>query len=179
MAVPKPVRGEVWDVDLNPVIGHEQGGMRPALVVSADGFNKTQAGLVIVVPITSKTKGIRTHVPIDPPEGGLSIGRASPSARISGRFPWSDWRSVGGWPPIRPCGRSKTSCECCWISDAEAQGLNSCPRARPRRGSGRRDGRSCRRSAPVSYALPSSVASHAARVHRVSAQASRGTGWRR
>ena len=56
MAVPKPVRGEVWDVDLNPVIGHEQGGKRPALVVSADGFNKTQAGLVIVVPITIKRR---------------------------------------------------------------------------------------------------------------------------
>src|SRR5262245_23748655 len=72
MAVPKSVRGEVWDVDLNPVIGHGQGGKRPALVVSADDFNKTQAGLVIVVPITSKAKGIRTHVPIRPPEDGLT-----------------------------------------------------------------------------------------------------------
>ncbi|MGC8640664.1 MAG: type II toxin-antitoxin system PemK/MazF family toxin [Isosphaeraceae bacterium] len=73
MASPKALRGEVWQVDLNPVIGHEQGGRWPALIVSADGFNKSRAGLVMVVPLTSVAKGIRTHVPIHPPEGGLNL----------------------------------------------------------------------------------------------------------
>ncbi|HEX6984706.1 MAG TPA: type II toxin-antitoxin system PemK/MazF family toxin, partial [Planctomycetaceae bacterium] len=66
-----PKRGEAWLVDLDPTKGREQAGKRPALVVSADGFNGSPAGLVIVLPITSKDKRIRSHVPVDPPEGGL------------------------------------------------------------------------------------------------------------
>ena|SRR5579862_4668786 len=66
-----PDRGEVWLLDLNPVRGHEQGGTRPALIVSADAFNHGPADLVVVVPITSRAKGIPSHVPIEPPEGGL------------------------------------------------------------------------------------------------------------
>ncbi|MCL6613776.1 MAG: type II toxin-antitoxin system PemK/MazF family toxin [Firmicutes bacterium] len=58
-------RGEVWLVDLNPVIGHEQAGTRPALVVSDDMFNHSLAEMVIIVPITSKYKGIPTHVEVD------------------------------------------------------------------------------------------------------------------
>lgn len=53
-----PVRGENWLIDLNPTRGHEQGGRRPGLVVSVDLFNKGPAGLVIVLPITTKEKGI-------------------------------------------------------------------------------------------------------------------------
>jgi mRNA interferase MazF len=55
-------RGEVWLIDLNPVIGHEQSGIRPALVISDDMFNNSLAEMVIIVPITSKDKGIPTHV---------------------------------------------------------------------------------------------------------------------
>jgi mRNA interferase MazF len=68
-----PVRGEVWDVDLDPTVGHEQGGRRPALVVSADQFNQGLSGLVIVVPISSKDKRVRSHVTIEPAEGGLKV----------------------------------------------------------------------------------------------------------
>lgn len=53
--------------------GHEQAGLRPSLVMSHDGFNQGAADLVIVIPITSKAKGIRTHVEILPPEGGLTM----------------------------------------------------------------------------------------------------------
>ena len=67
-----PVRGEIWLVDLNPTRGHEQGGRRPGLVVSVDLFNKGPAGLVIVIPITTKEKGIPLHVEIKVPEGGLT-----------------------------------------------------------------------------------------------------------
>jgi mRNA interferase MazF len=65
-----PLRGEVWHVNLNPTRGHEQAGIRPALVVSVDAFNKGPAGLVVVLPITSVAKGIPFHVAINPPEGG-------------------------------------------------------------------------------------------------------------
>ncbi|WP_286975079.1 type II toxin-antitoxin system PemK/MazF family toxin [Acetomicrobium sp. UBA5826] len=68
----EPSRGEIWLVDLNPVRGHEQAGRRPALVVSVDSFNHGPAGLVIVIPITTKDKGIPLHVGVFPPEGGLS-----------------------------------------------------------------------------------------------------------
>ncbi|WP_213697660.1 type II toxin-antitoxin system PemK/MazF family toxin [Acetomicrobium sp.] len=68
----EPSRGEIWLVDLNPVRGHEQAGRRPALVVSVDGFNHGPAGLVIVIPITTKDKGIPLHVGVFPPEGGLN-----------------------------------------------------------------------------------------------------------
>ena len=66
-----PARGEVWMVDLDPARGHEQAGRRPALVVSVDPFNHGPAGLVTVLPITTKAKGIPFHVQIKPPEGGL------------------------------------------------------------------------------------------------------------
>ncbi len=66
-----PSRGEVWDVNLDPVRGHEQGGQRPGLVISIDQFNHGPAELVIIVPITTKAKGIRFHVKVSPTEGGL------------------------------------------------------------------------------------------------------------
>jgi mRNA interferase MazF len=69
--VASPRRGEVWLVDLNPARGHEQAGRRPALVVSADAFNRSRAGLVFVVPLTTRARGIPTHVEVRPPDGGL------------------------------------------------------------------------------------------------------------
>ncbi|MDD4146085.1 MAG: type II toxin-antitoxin system PemK/MazF family toxin [Clostridia bacterium] len=55
-------RGEIWLVNLNPVIGHEQAGTRPILIISENMFNHSLAKMVIVIPITSKNKGIPTHV---------------------------------------------------------------------------------------------------------------------
>lgn len=67
-----PARGEVWYGNMDPTIGHEQAGRRPLLVVSVDDFNRTPAELVIVVPLTSRRRRLITHVPIDPPEGGVT-----------------------------------------------------------------------------------------------------------
>lgn len=66
-------RGESWLVDLNPVRGREQAGRRPCLVISVDLFNQGAAGLIVVLPITSKAKGIPFHVQIDAPEGGVRV----------------------------------------------------------------------------------------------------------
>lgn len=67
----RPSRGEIWEVDLSPVRGREQAGRRPALVVSTDRFNQGPAGLAIVVPLTTRSKGIPLHVEVQPPEGGV------------------------------------------------------------------------------------------------------------
>ncbi len=68
-----PARSEVWTVSLDPTRGHEQAGTRPALVVSVDEFNLGPAELVVILPITSRSKGIASHVEIRPPEGGLRV----------------------------------------------------------------------------------------------------------
>jgi len=68
---PEPRIGEIWDVDFDPVRGHEQGGSRPALVISNDRFNRMPNGLCIAVPITRTSRGIRAQLPVEPPEGGL------------------------------------------------------------------------------------------------------------
>lgn len=68
----EPLRGEIWLVDLNPVKGHEQAGRRPGLVMSVDLFNKGPAGLVVVLPITTKAKGIPFHVETTDLNSGLA-----------------------------------------------------------------------------------------------------------
>lgn len=70
---PRPRRGEVWQVAFDPVIGHEQGGERPAVVVSAEGINEGLSGLAIVLPVTRRDRGNPFDVPISPPEGGLPM----------------------------------------------------------------------------------------------------------
>lgn len=67
-----PVRGEIWDLDLDPIKGREQAGRRSALVISVNSFNDGPAELLVVVPITRTDRRVRWHVPVKPPEGGLS-----------------------------------------------------------------------------------------------------------
>lgn len=67
-----PLRGEVWDFQLDPTVGHEQGGIRPCLVVSNNLLNQSRAELVFIVPISSKIRAIPAHILVDPPEGGLT-----------------------------------------------------------------------------------------------------------
>lgn len=68
----EPSRGEIWLADLNPIRGHEQAGTRPVLVVSTDIFNHGPAGLVFVLPLTRTDRRIPAHIPLEPPEGGVS-----------------------------------------------------------------------------------------------------------
>ena len=51
-----PDAGHIIKVELNPHLGHEQGGWRPALVLSPRPYN-SKTGLAIVVPITNQVKG--------------------------------------------------------------------------------------------------------------------------
>ena len=65
-------RGQVWYADLSPVVGSEQGGFRPVLMLQNDVGNK-YAPTVIVAIITSRnTKAkIPTHYWLDKGQGGL------------------------------------------------------------------------------------------------------------
>lgn len=66
-----PLRGEIWVADWDPIRGHEQGGLRPCLIVSADPFNRSRAGLAIGIPLTTVQRQVISHVPLAPPEGGV------------------------------------------------------------------------------------------------------------
>ena len=47
------LRGNIYWADLNPVIGSEEGGFRPVLILSHNVFNE-RSGTVIAVAITSQ-----------------------------------------------------------------------------------------------------------------------------
>lgn len=66
-------RGEIYYADLSPVVGSEQGGVRPVLIVQNDVGNK-YSPTVIAAAITSqkdKTK-LPTHISINATQCGLS-----------------------------------------------------------------------------------------------------------
>ena len=53
-------RGDVCLVDLRPRSGSERTGRRPAVVVSNDGFNLTDAWRsIVIVPISSSRRALR------------------------------------------------------------------------------------------------------------------------
>ena len=55
-----PDKGDIIYVNLDPAIGHEQKGYRPALVLSCNDFNK-YTNMLIILPISSNTKMFPTH----------------------------------------------------------------------------------------------------------------------
>ena len=65
-------RGDIYYADLSPVIGSEQGGLRPVLIVQNDVGNK-YSPTVIAAAITSQTGKNRlpTHIEIGSRENGL------------------------------------------------------------------------------------------------------------
>jgi len=65
-------RGDIYFADLSPVVGSEQGGMRPVLVVQNDTGNR-YSPTVIVAAITSQLSKAKlpTHIEISAPESGL------------------------------------------------------------------------------------------------------------
>jgi mRNA interferase MazF len=66
-------RGDIFYADLSPVIGSEQGGLRPVLIVQNDVGNR-YSPTVIAAAITSrmgKTK-LPTHIDVSAPDVGLA-----------------------------------------------------------------------------------------------------------
>lgn len=66
-------RGDIYYADLSPVIGSEQGGMRPVLIVQNDLGNR-YSPTVIAAAITSRTDkaNLPTHIPLTAQDCGLS-----------------------------------------------------------------------------------------------------------
>ena len=64
-------RGDIFYADLSPVVGSEQGGMRPVLIVQNDTGNK-HSPTVIAAAITSQTGKAKlpTHIELS----GQSVG---------------------------------------------------------------------------------------------------------
>ena len=66
-------RGDIFYADLSPVIGSEQGGVRPVLIVQNDVGNK-YSPTVIAAAITSQINKAKmpTHIEISAAEYGLN-----------------------------------------------------------------------------------------------------------
>ena len=66
-------RGEIYYADLSPVVGSEQGGMRPVLIVQNDVGNR-HSPTVIAAAITSQKDKSRlpTHISINADRCGLA-----------------------------------------------------------------------------------------------------------
>jgi mRNA interferase MazF len=66
-----PDAGDLVWIDLNPTLGHQPSGHRPALVLTAKSYN-TVAGLCVVCPITSRVRSYPFEVAL--PEGAALSG---------------------------------------------------------------------------------------------------------
>ncbi len=66
-------RGDIYYADLSPVVGSEQGGIRPVLIIQNDIGNK-YSPTVIATAITSQINKAKmpTHIELDAHEYGLS-----------------------------------------------------------------------------------------------------------
>lgn len=93
--IPSPARGEVLRVRLDPTIGSEQAGERPALVLSPDLINEHSPVILIAAITSQKTDRIYPfEALIEPPEGGLTLRskvllmqmRSIDKERLTGRY---------------------------------------------------------------------------------------------
>ena len=80
-------RGEIYYADLSPVVGSEQGGMRPVLIVQNDVGNR-HSPTVIAAAITSQKDKSRlpTHISINADRCGLAKERTLDKQRLKERM---------------------------------------------------------------------------------------------
>jgi len=71
MTPSSPHRGEVWTVNLDPVVGSEQGKARPALVIQNDIGNRYSPVLIVAAITSGQTAHYDIQVEVKAPEGGL------------------------------------------------------------------------------------------------------------
>ena len=69
-------RGELYYADLSPVVGSEQGGVRPVLVVQNDVGNK-YSPTVIAAAVTSKINKAKLPTHIELPSSSYGLQRDS------------------------------------------------------------------------------------------------------
>ncbi|MDT0293649.1 type II toxin-antitoxin system PemK/MazF family toxin [Mesonia ostreae] len=58
-------QGEIWEVYLDPIKGSEQGGRRPAIILSGNLVN-ANLKTVIVCPLTTKLKNYHGNLIVSP-----------------------------------------------------------------------------------------------------------------
>lgn len=65
-------KGDIYYADLTPVVGCEQGGIRPVLIIQ-NNIGNLYSPTVIVAAITSRTgkQHLPTHIELDDPQNGL------------------------------------------------------------------------------------------------------------
>jgi mRNA interferase MazF len=80
-----PAPGDIVWLNFDPRTGHEQSGHRPALVLSAEAYNR-RTGLMVCCPLTTRIKGFPFEV--------LVAGKP-PSAVLSDAIRSVDWRARG------------------------------------------------------------------------------------
>jgi len=79
-----PARGDLIWLQFNPQAGHEQAGLRPAVVISPSSYNR-RVGLALCCPVTSQVKGY-------PFEVLLPRGLGVEGAILSDQIKSLDWR---------------------------------------------------------------------------------------
>ncbi|MFZ2522216.1 MAG: type II toxin-antitoxin system PemK/MazF family toxin [Minisyncoccia bacterium] len=65
-------RGDVVWIDFSPTKGHEQSGLRPGVVISPSKYNSL-TGMVLVCPVTSKSKNYFFEVEVELLKGKSSV----------------------------------------------------------------------------------------------------------
>ena len=91
-------RGDIFYADLSPVVGSEQGGCRPVLIVQNNMGNK-HSPTVIAAAITSQMNKARlpTHIELVGPTVGLTKNsvccwsRCEPSTKSACGSTWAIW----------------------------------------------------------------------------------------
>ena len=63
---------QVWLVDFGNPVGHEEGGVRPAVIVGSAAHCRFPIGMAIVVPLTTRNRGLEHHVEIRSMDSGLT-----------------------------------------------------------------------------------------------------------
>lgn len=80
------LRGEIWQVDLDPVRGSEVNKRRPAVIVSNDRANGAAArlgrGVVTVVPVTSSTDKVYPFQVRLSSQGGLAMDSKAQAEQV-------------------------------------------------------------------------------------------------
>ncbi len=66
-------RGQVYYADLRPVIGSEQGGIRPCLIIQNDTGNTYSPTVIIATMTTQRKNNLPTHISVSPEDYCLDI----------------------------------------------------------------------------------------------------------
>lgn len=62
---------QLWVVEFGSPVGHEQGGTRPAIVVGSAKHCAFPTDMALVIPLTTKDRGLDHHVRIASEESGV------------------------------------------------------------------------------------------------------------